>query len=131
MSLAFAGLFYNMKRTLILGASPNSERYAYKATVMLSEKGHEVFPVGLREGKIEEHSILINTPIIENIDTVTLYVGAQNQPMYYNYIINQINPKRIIFNPGTENKELKKLAQEKGIETEIACTLVLLSVGNY
>ena len=120
-----------MKRTLILGASPNPERYAYKATIMLSEKGHEVFPVGLREGKIEEHTILTNTPIIENIDTVTLYVGLKNQPMYYDYIINQIHPNRIIFNPGTENEELVKLAQTKGIDTEIACTLVLLSIGDY
>lgn len=120
-----------MKRTLILGGSPNPERYAYRATVSLSNHGHEVFPVGLREGKIEEHSILTNTPIIENIDTVTLYVGPQNQPEYYDYIINQIHPARIIFNPGTENQALEKLAHEKGIETEVACTLVLLSIGNY
>ena len=120
-----------MKNTLILGASVKPERYAYKATVMLSEKGHAVFPVGLREGKIEEHTILTNMPVLNEIDTVTLYVGAKNQPMYYDYIINQIKPKRIIFNPGTENEELEKLAKEKGIETEIACTLVLLSIGNY
>jgi predicted CoA-binding protein len=120
-----------MKKTLILGASPNPDRYAYKATLMLSEKGHEVFPVGLREGKIGKYDILTNTPIIENIDTVTLYVAPQNQPIYYDYIVNQIKPKRIIFNPGTENEEFVKLAQEKEIETEIACTLVLLSVGNY
>jgi predicted CoA-binding protein len=120
-----------MKNTLILGASPNPERYAYKATILLSEKGHEVFPVGLREGEIGEHTILTNTPIIEDVDTVTLYIGPQRQTQYYDYIVNQINPKRIIFNPGTENEELEKLAQEKGIETEVACTLVLLSVGNY
>jgi predicted CoA-binding protein len=120
-----------MKRTLILGASPNPERYAYKATVMLAEHNHPVFPIGLRAGEIGEHKILTNTPIIENIDTVTLYVGPQNQTVYYDYILNQIKPKRIIFNPGTENIELQKLAQKKGIETEIACTLVLLSIGNY
>lgn len=120
-----------MKRTLILGASPNPERYAYKATIRLAENNHPVFPVGLREGEIGSHKILTNTPIIENIDTVTLYVGAKNQPEYYNYIINQIHPKRIIFNPGTENEELQKLALEKGIETEIACTLVLLSLNDY
>ena len=119
------------KRTLILGASPNPERYAYKATQMLSEKGHEVFPVGLREGEIDGNEILTNTPLLKNIDTVTLYVGSKNQPEYYNYILNQITPNRIIFNPGTENEEFQKLAQEKSIETEIACTLVLLSIGNY
>ncbi|PCJ27683.1 MAG: CoA-binding protein [Flavobacteriales bacterium] len=120
-----------MKRTLILGASPNPERYSYKATLRLSENGHQVFPVGLREGTIGKHSILTNTPAIENINTVTLYVGSKNQPEYYDYILNQIHPDRIIFNPGTENEELEKLAQEQEIDTEIACTLVLLSIGNY
>ena len=120
-----------MKKTLVLGASSNPERYSYKATISLSKHGHEVFPVGLRKGEIDKHAILANTPFIENIDTITLYVGPQNQPEYYNYILDQIHPKRIIFNPGTENEELQKLATEKGIETEIACTLVLLSIGNY
>lgn len=127
------GLFYftQMKNTLILGASPNPERYAYKATMMLSEKGHKVFPVGLRAGKIGLNDILTNNPIVKDIDTVTLYLGAQRQPEYYDYIINQIHPNRIIFNPGTENEELENLAKDNGIETEIACTLVLLSVGSY
>lgn len=120
-----------MKRTLILGASPNPDRYAYKATVKLAKHGHPVFPVGIREGNIGEHKILTNTPIIENIDTVSLYVGPKNQPAYYDYIINQIKPKRIVFNPGTENPEFEKLAKEKGIETEVACTLVLLSLNDF
>jgi predicted CoA-binding protein len=119
------------KKTLVLGASPNPERYAYKATKMLSEHNHSVFPVGLREGTIRGHTILTNTPKIEDIDTITLYVGPKNQPGYYDYILNEISPKRIIFNPGTENEELEKRAQKKGIQTEIACTLVLLSIGNY
>ena len=119
------------KRTLVLGASPNPARYAFKATTMLSEHNHEVFPVGLRAGEINGHKILTDSPAIENIDTVTLYVGPQNQPGYYDYIINTIKPKRVIFNPGTENEELVKRAQKKGIETEEACTLVLLSMGNY
>ena len=120
-----------MKKTLVLGASPNPERYAYKATIKLTESGHEVFPVGLRKGKIKGHDILVGSPVIKNIDTVTLYVGPKNQPMYYDYIINQIRPTRIIFNPGTENEELVRLAKKNEIETEIACTLVLLSIGNY
>tara|TARA_B100000809_G_scaffold57505_1_gene53625 strand:- start:20273 stop:20638 length:366 start_codon:yes stop_codon:yes gene_type:complete len=119
------------KRTLILGASPNPERYAYKATEMLSEHQHEVFPVGLRDGEIGVKEILTNSPLLENIDTVTLYIGPKNQPKYYDYIINTINPKRIIFNPGTENKELVRLASKKGIKTEEACTLILLSIDNY
>lgn len=120
-----------MKKTLILGASSNPERYAYKATVKLAQHGHEVVPVGLKSGNIEGYEILINNPIVVDIDTVTLYVGPQNQPIYYDYILNQIHPKRIIFNPGTENPELEKLANEQGIETEVACTLVLLSLGEY
>jgi len=119
------------KRTLVLGASPNPERYAFKATGMLTEHNHPVFPVGLRAGKIEGLAILTDTPPIENIDTVTLYVGPKNQPVYYDYILNVIVPKRIIFNPGTENDVLVKKAQKKGILTEEACTLVLLSIGNY
>jgi len=120
-----------MKKTLILGASTNPERYAYKATLKLAANGHEVVPVGLREGKIGEHTILTNMPMVKDIDTVTLYVGKKNQPTYYDYILNIIKPKRIIFNPGAENEELEKLAQEKGIKTEVTCTLVLLSLGNY
>ena len=119
------------KRTLVLGASPNPERYAFKATKMLSAHNHPVFPVGLRAGKIEGLAILTETPTLEDIDTVTLYVGQKNQPVYYDYILDVIKPKRIIFNPGTENEELVKKAQKKGIETEEACTLVLLSIGNY
>lgn len=120
-----------MKRTLILGASPNPERYAYKATLMLAANNHPVFPVGIRKGSIGEHEILLNNPVIKNIDTVTLYVGPQNQPPYYSYILNEITPKRIIFNPGTENQEFMGLAAKAGIETEVACTLVLLSIDNY
>ncbi len=120
-----------MKKTLILGASSNPERYSYKATLKLAYHGHEVIPVGLREGKIESHQILTNMPVVEDIDTVTMYVGAKNQPVYYDYILNKIKPKRIVFNPGAENTELVKLANEKGIETEEACTLVLLSLGSY
>jgi len=119
------------KNTLILGASPNPERYAYKATIMLSEKGHTVFPLGIRKGVIDTHEILLDNPIIENIDTVTLYVGPKNQLEHYDYILQKIKPKRVIFNPGTENDELIALAQKKGIETEVACTLVLLSLNSY
>lgn len=120
-----------MKKTLILGASPNPDRYSYKATLSLANKNHEVFPVGVRKGKIGDHEILLNNPIIEDIDTVTLYVGAKHQPKLYDYILHQIHPKRIIFNPGTENPELMSLALKEEIKTEVACTLVLLSVGNY
>ena len=120
-----------MKRTLVLGASVKPERYSNKATLSLSKKGYEVFPVGLRSGEIGGIKIITGQPLVENIDTVTLYLGAKNQTDYYDYILNDIHPNRIIFNPGTENPELEKLANKQNIKTEIACTLVLLSIGNY
>jgi uncharacterized protein len=119
------------KRTLVLGASTNPERYSYKATTMLEKHGHKVFPIGLRTGSINDLQILVDMPTIEDVDTITLYIGTKNQANYYDYILHTIHPKRIIFNPGTENEELLKKAQKKGIQTEYACTLVLLSIGNY
>jgi predicted CoA-binding protein len=118
------------KPTIIIGASNNPERYAYKATKMLSEHGHTVYPVGLREGKINGIDIITQKQVFENIDTVTLYVGPANQPSWYDYILT-LNPKRIIFNPGTENPEFVKLASAKNIECIEACTLVLLTINNY
>lgn len=118
------------KKTLVLGASLKSERYSNIATLRLQSYSHEVIPVGLREGDINGIDILKGKPEIEGVDTVTLYLNPKRQVEYYDYILG-LNPKRIIFNPGTENMELVKLAQAKGIETEIACTLVMLSVGNY
>jgi predicted CoA-binding protein len=118
------------KRTVVIGASNNPERYAYKATLSLLAKGHEVFPVGIRNGKIGDLQISTERIIYENIDTVTLYVGPKNLPDWYDYILS-LNPKRIIFNPGTENDALVVLANQKGIETIEACTLVMLSIGNY
>jgi uncharacterized protein len=119
-----------MKKTLVLGATPNPERYAYMATQRLKNAGHEVLPVGNKKGMIEGIVIENETPQYEGVDTVTLYLNPDNQKPYYDYILS-LHPKRIIFNPGTENWELVKLAKEQGIETEIACTLVMLSVGNY
>ncbi len=119
-----------MKKTLVLGASPNPERYAYLATMRLAQHGHEVVPVGIRKGDIQGIEIIQGTPDVEGVDTVTLYLGAARQPEYYDYIFS-LNPKRIIFNPGAENPELMRLAQERGIETVEGCTLVMLSIGGY
>ena len=119
-----------MKKTLVLGASPNPERYAYLATMRLAQRGHEVVPVGIRKGEIEGIKIIEGKPEIEEVDTVTLYLGAARQPEYYDYIFS-LKPKRIIFNPGAENAELTQLAQERGIETVEGCTLVMLSIGAY
>ena len=119
-----------MKRTVVIGASTNPQRYAYKATVSLKEKGFEVYPVGLREGVIEGIDILTDNPEIVQVDTVTLYLGAARQPPLYDYILS-LKPKRLIFNPGTENAELASMASKKGISVEQSCTLVLLQTGQY
>ena len=119
-----------MKKTVVLGATPNPERYAYLATSRLKKAGHEVLPVGNKKGEIEGIVIENGTPQYEGVDTVTLYLNPDNQKPYYDYILS-LKPKRIIFNPGTENWELVRLAKEQGIEAEIACTLVMLSIGNY
>ncbi|MFN0217045.1 MAG: CoA-binding protein [Saprospiraceae bacterium] len=119
-----------MKKTLVLGASPNPARYAYLATMRLAQHGHEVVPVGIRKGEIDGIKIIEGKPEEKGVDTVTLYIGAARQPQYYDYILS-LNPKRIIFNPGTENPELVQLAKERGIETEEGCTLVMLSIGAY
>jgi len=118
------------KTTLVIGASENPERYAYKAVKSLIAKGHSVFAEGLRVGKIDELTISNKKRIYKDIDTITLYVGPKNQPSWYEYILS-LNPKRIIFNPGTENEAFKDLAHKAGIETIEACTLVMLSIGNY
>jgi uncharacterized protein len=118
------------KKTVILGATPNPDRYAYKAAKMLVGHGHEIVPVGLKTGEVFGKKIENGQPMIEGVDTVTLYVGPQNQGPLYNYIL-KLKPKRVIFNPGTENDELMDLLEEKGIEPVEACTLVMLSTNQY
>lgn len=119
-----------MKKTIVIGASPNADRYSFKAVTKLKEHGFEAVPVGIKEGEIAGISIIKGLPEIEDVHTVTLYVGPQRQADYYEYIFG-LAPQRIIMNPGTENEELKKQAEEKGIEVLEACTLVLLSTGQY
>ena len=118
------------KKTVVLGATTNSSRYAYLATKRLQQYGIDVVPVGIREGEIGGIPIQLGQPEIDAVDTVTLYLNPFRQEAYYDYILG-LNPKRIIFNPGTENAVLAKMAKEKGIESDIACTLVLLSRGVY
>lgn len=118
------------KKTLVIGASENPERYSNKAILALRNHKHDVIAVAKRAGQVNDVPIQTNFPLEEEVDTVTLYIGAQHQPGYYSAIIN-LNPKRVVFNPGTENTEFANLLHEKGIEAEVACTLVLLSIGNY
>ena len=118
------------KTTVVIGASDNPEKYGYKATHSLLQHGHKVYPVGIKAGKIDGIEIIVDKPNLINIDTVTLYVGAAHQEIWQDYIF-ALKPKRLIFNPGTENKKLFDLASSKGIECIDACTLVMLSIGNY
>jgi predicted CoA-binding protein len=119
-----------MKKTIVLGASTNPERYSYIASVRLKNAGFEVVPVGISEGEIEDLQIITGMPNIENVDTITLYVGAKNQSSYFDYILG-LKPKRVIFNPGTENPEFYPLLTKNKIEHLEACTLVMLSVDAF
>ncbi len=118
------------KKTLVLGATTNPARYSFLAVNKLRDEGHDVVAIGKRTGKVKDVEVVSEQIPIENLDTVTLYLNANNQKPYYNYILEQ-KPKRIIFNPGAENDELEQLAQKNNIATQHACTLVLLSTHQY
>ncbi len=118
------------KKTLVLGASTKPDRYSNIAIHRLINSNHEVKAFGVREGEV--NGITIDTMLVDykNIDTVTLYINPSIQPQYYDYILS-LNPKRVIFNPGTENPEFYKLLDDNNIDYEVACTLVLLSTHQY
>jgi uncharacterized protein len=118
------------KKTLVLGASENPERYSNLAVKKLLANNHPVIAWGKKKGSIGTTVFETEKKQFDNIDTVTLYLNPAHQKEYYDYIFS-LHPKRIIFNPGTENDELVGLAQKKGITTLEACTLVLLSTGQY
>ncbi|PYF68372.1 CoA-binding protein [Pedobacter nutrimenti] len=119
-----------MKRTLIIGASPNPERYAYKAAHMLISKGHEIVNIGIKKGAVAGVEIEKAGTPLQDIHTITLYLGTDLQKQYYEYIL-ATRPERVIFNPGTENQELENLLKNNNIEAIEACTLVLLSTGQF
>ncbi|KAB1069472.1 CoA-binding protein [Tamlana haliotis] len=118
------------KKTLVIGASLKPTRYSHLAIQSLVSKEMEVVAFGLRKGEVS--GVEIDTTLIpyKNIDTVTLYLNPTRQKEYYDYIIT-LNPKRVIFNPGTENPEFYELLKERDIFYETACTLVLLSTNQY
>lgn len=118
------------KKTLVLGASTNPDRYSNIAIHRLLLHGHDVIPLGIKRGEVAGIKIVKEKIVFENVDTVTLYLNPQRQKEYYDYILS-LKPKRIIFNPGAENEELESLAKANGIEANEACTLVLLSTGQY
>lgn len=118
-------------KTLVLGATTNENRYAYIVTKRLLRHGHEVVLLGKRKGIVEEIEIL-NEPheVPTDINTVTMYLGENNQSEYEGFLLN-LRPKRVIFNPGAENHALAEKLQQQGVETLNACTLVMLSTNQY
>ena len=118
------------KKTLVLGASENPERYSYLAVNKLFRLNHPVVAIGKNAGTVAGIPIIKEKFQWPDIDTVTLYLSPDLQKEYYDYIIS-LHPKRIIFNPGTENDELAELAIKNNIKPMEACTLVLLSTGQY
>ena len=120
------------KLTLVVGATDNPERYAYRAAELLQTKGIPFVPIGIKKGMIFEEEILDlrQKPVLTGIHTVTLYLGRQNQSEWIDYLIG-LGPKRIIFNPGTENPLFFQKAEDAGIEALEACTLVMLTTGQF
>ena len=118
------------KKTLVLGASLNPTRYSNMAINRLVDNEHPVEAVGLKNGEVAGVNIVTEKEPFEEIDTVTLYLNPKRQEEYYDYILS-LKPQRVIFNPGTENPEFYKILEENNIESEVACTLVLLGTNQY
>ncbi|WP_092793644.1 CoA-binding protein [Algoriphagus hitonicola] len=120
------------KKTLIVGATTNPSRYAHYAASMFAEREMDFVPIGIKKGKVFGREILdLKTkPELSDIHTITLYIGPQHQEEWMDYLLS-LNPKRIIFNPGTENPEFFNKAKEKGVYVVPACTLVMLSTGQF
>jgi predicted CoA-binding protein len=119
-----------MGKILVLGASPNPLRYSYKAVQTLQRNNYHVIAVGFRNGDINSLQIITGKPHIEDVDTILLYMGPPRQKEFYDYILG-IKPKRIIFNPGTENKELAALAGENNIKTVENCAIMMIDAGCF
>lgn len=118
------------KKTLVMGASTEPSRYAYKAIKMLQRFGHPVVALGKKEDNLDGVTIEKEKVAFNGVDTVTLYLNPMNQKPYYDYIVG-LKPERVIFNPGTENPELYAILRQNGIDVEVACTLVMLSINQY
>jgi predicted CoA-binding protein len=118
------------KPTLVIGASENTDRYSNKAVNMLRKYNHATYAYGLKTGNIADVAIQNEYFYPEALDTVSLYLNPTNQIVHFDYIL-KLHPKRVIFNPGTENPAFYSLLEDKGIAYEEACTLVLLQTGQY
>lgn len=120
------------KKTLIVGATTNPSRYAFVAAGMFDERNLEFIPIGIKTGEVFGNEILDlrSKPDLKDIHTITLYIGPSHQDEWIDYLIG-LEPKRIIFNPGTENSDFYKAAKAAGIEVLVACNLVLLSTNQF
>ena len=119
-----------IKKTLVIGASTDPSRYSFLAAKSLLRHQHKIELLGRNEGKIGENEIKTGKPSLEDIDTITLYLNPKHQAEYYDYLLG-LKPRRVIFNPGTENTEFEELLSQNNIESIEACTLVMLSTGQY
>jgi predicted CoA-binding protein len=117
-------------KTVVLGASPNPVRFSYKAVKSLMRHNKEVVAVGFRSGEIEDMEIRVGTPFIEDVHTVSIYIGSSRQEDYYDYVIS-LKPKRVIFNPGTVNPAFMAKLQREDIEPVSSCMLVMLNDGEF
>lgn len=118
------------KKTLVIGASEHEERYSNKAIRSLRAHGHTVVALGKNKGQVGDVTIQTERLPFEDIDTITLYINPSLQKDYVDYLLS-LKPKRIIFNPGAENESFERAAKEQGVATLPACTLVLLSTGQF
>ena len=117
-------------KTLVIGASTNKERYSYKAINNLIAKSHQVVAIGVKKGMVMDIPIETEKIDFHAVDTVTLYLNPKSQQEYYDYILS-LNPRRVIFNPGTENQEFYEILRKNDIAYEESCTLVLLATNQY
>ncbi len=118
------------KKTLVLGASANPNRYSYLAIQQLIVNKQKIKAIGRKEGEVNGVKINTTKKIFKDIHTITLYLNKINQVEFYDYILD-LKPKRVLFNPGTENVELEIVLSENNISFERACTLVLLGIDEY
>ncbi|MGM0612939.1 MAG: CoA-binding protein [Bacteroidota bacterium] len=118
------------KKTIVLGVSPDPKKRAHRVCKKLMEKGHTIVPLGIREGKVNNIPIITNTNNPQKAHTIVIFLRASRQKAWLSYILAS-NPKRIIFNPGSENPELVEIAKEREIDVLYGCTLLMLSSNRY
>jgi predicted CoA-binding protein len=119
-----------MGKMLVLGATENPDRYGFKAVKALLRNDYEVVPVGFRSGFIKDVEILTGMPAVEDVDTILIYMGARKQLEFYDYI-QDLKPRRVIFNPGAENPELQEILKEKGIKVVKDCALIMINTDSF